>query len=148
MPTPRALPGLRTGDFDVVLSFDWQCLPLILGADTDRHDLLRESSQIVLPPSHRLAGSSGPLRLEELAEEQWCLSSEHNSREAILQTMRSAGFTPQVVYEPQFARSIARGAEAGIGIGIVPQSADLRGLDVARASACRTGASTVISSPW
>jgi DNA-binding transcriptional LysR family regulator len=130
VPTPRALPGLRTGDIDIVLSFDWQGLPLVFGPATERHDLLSESCQVVLPPSHRLARSNGPLRLEDLAEEQWCLSSEHNSREAILHAMRSAGFTPEVVYEPQFARSIARGAEAGIGIGIVPHSADLRGLDV------------------
>ena len=130
VPTPRALPGLRTGDFDIVLSFDWRGLPLILGPETDRHDLLSESCQVVLPPDHRFAGGSGSLRLKELADEKWCLSSEHNSREAILQAMRSAGFAPEVVYEPQFARSIARGAEAGIGIGIVPYSADLRGLDV------------------
>ncbi len=130
VPTSRALPGLRTGDFDIVLSFDWQGLPLIFGPATERHDLLSESCQVVLPPNHRFAAGGGPLRLKELADEQWCLSSEQNSREAILRAMRSAGFTPQVVYEPQFARSIARGAEAGIGIGIVPHSADLRGLDV------------------
>jgi DNA-binding transcriptional LysR family regulator len=130
VPTSTALPALRTGEFDVVLSNDWDCLPMVLSPDTARHDLMTENYTVVLPPSHRLAGSSDPLRLEDLADEQWCLSSEENVREAVLLAMRSAGFHPRVAYEPQFARTIAHGAAAGIGVGIVPNSADLRGLDV------------------
>ena len=98
--------------------------------DTTRHDLFTETYMVVVAPSHPLAGSAEPLQLRELADEQWCLCSEEMNRDAVLQAMRLAGFHPQIVYEPQFARSIATGAEAGLGIGIVPRSADLRGLDV------------------
>jgi DNA-binding transcriptional LysR family regulator len=129
-PPSRALAGLRTGDFDIVLSNDWERFPVVTSPDTARHDLLTETYRVVLPPSHRLAMGSGPMRLEDLAEEQWCLSTEESSREAILQAMRWAGFQPEVAYEPHYSRSVARGAEAGLGIGIVPHSADLRGLDV------------------
>jgi DNA-binding transcriptional LysR family regulator len=128
--TTKALPELRAGRFDIVLSGDWDCLPMVSTPDTTRHDLFTETYLVVMAPSHPLAGSRDPLRLRDLADEQWCLCSEEMNREAALRAMRAAGFHPQIVYEPQFSRSIATGAEAGIGIGIVPQSADLRGLDV------------------
>jgi DNA-binding transcriptional LysR family regulator len=129
-PTSLALPALRTGDFDIVLSRDWDCLPIASGPHTARHDLMSETYTVVLPPTHRLAGGSEPLRLSDLADEHWCLSSEESNRKAVLLAMHSAGFQPRIAYEPHYSRSIATGAEAGLGVGIVPHSADLRGLDV------------------
>jgi DNA-binding transcriptional LysR family regulator len=130
VPTSLAIPGLRTGEFDMVLSNDWDCLPIVSGPDTDRHDLMTEPCTVVLPRSHPLASSTDALRLADLADEEWCLSAEEATRHAVLLAMRAAGFEPRVAYEPNYPRSIARGAEAGLGIGIVPRSADLRGLDV------------------
>ena len=131
VPSSVALPGLRTGDFDVVLSNDWDCLPMVPSPDTDRHDLMTDSYAVALPPSHRLAEGAGPLRLRDLADEHWCLTSEKRSREAAVLAMRLAGFQPRIACECQYSRSIASGAETGLGIGIVPCATDLRGLDIA-----------------
>jgi DNA-binding transcriptional LysR family regulator len=130
LPTSIALPALRTGEFDIVLASDWDCLPMIPDPDTTRHDSMSDTYLVVLPPGHRLAGCADPLRLKDLADEQWCLSSEEMCREAVQLAMRSAGFRPRIACECQYSRSIATSAETGIGIGIVPRLADLRGLDV------------------
>lgn len=130
LPTSIALPALRTGEFDIVLASDWDCLPMIPGPDTARHDLMSDTYLVVLPTAHPLAGSIEPLRLKDLADEHWCLSSEEMCREAVQLAMRSAGFVARVACECQYSRSIAMSAETGLGIGIVPSLADLRGLDV------------------
>ena len=43
MPTSVALPGLRTGEFDIALSNDWDCLPMVSSPDTTRHDLMTDT---------------------------------------------------------------------------------------------------------
>ena len=130
LPTSIAVPALCTGEFDIVLASDWDCLPMIPSPDIARQDLMSDTYFVVLAPSHALAGSGDPLCLRDLADEPWCLSSEELCREAVLLAMRSAGFEPRIACECQYSRSIAISAETGIGIGIVPRLADLRGLDV------------------
>jgi DNA-binding transcriptional LysR family regulator len=105
-------------------------MPAAETVGTTRHDLLTEPYFAVLPPSHPLAGDAGPLRLKELAHEPWCVTQEEAFRDALELTWRSEGFQPRVVFESIFSRAIAGAAEGELGVGVIPGSTDLRGMNV------------------
>ena len=125
-----ALSALRAGEIDIALADDWSCLPAPASKGTTRLDLLDEGYEVVLPSSHPLA-SEETLQLRDLAHEQWCITQEHGFREALRLTMRAAGFTPDVVLTSFNSRALVLSAEIGLGIGVIPVSADTRGADVA-----------------
>jgi DNA-binding transcriptional LysR family regulator len=126
----RSLPALRAGELDIVISNDWDCMPATASVDMSRFDLLTESYFVALPPSHPLASQSGPLQLKDLAHESWCVTQEEVFRTALTRTMHAAGFQPHVVFESIYSRSIAGYAEIGLGIGVIPASTDVRGMDI------------------
>ena len=130
MDPADALSALRAGGIDVALADDWSCLPAPASKGTVRFDLLNEGYQVVLPPSHPLA-SEQFLQLRDLAHEQWCITREHGFRDALQLTMRAAGFTPNVVLRSFNSRALVLSAEIGLGVGVIPISADTRGADVA-----------------
>jgi len=125
-----ALAALRAGEIDVALADDWSCLPAPASKGTTRFDLLTEGYQVVLPLSHPLA-SAETLRLRDLAHEQWCVTREHGFRAALQLTVRAAGFTPDVVLRSFNSRALVLSAEIGLGVGVIPISADTRGATVA-----------------
>ena len=125
-----ALAALRAGEIDVALADDWDCLPTPLSEGITRLDLLTEAYQVVLPRSHPLAGEES-LLLRDLADEPWCVTQERGFREALEQTMRAAGFTPRVVLRSFNSRALVLSAEIGLGVGVIPASADTRGAGVA-----------------
>ena len=84
----------------------------------------------MLPRSHPLAGEES-LLLQDLADEPWCITREHGFREALEQTMRTAGFTPNVVLRSFNSRALVLSAEIGLGVAVIPTSTDTRGADVA-----------------
>lgn len=124
-----ALSALRAGEIDIALSNDWECQPAPATVGTNRIDVMTESYHVVLPPSHPLAGEP-MLRLRDLAHEPWCLIQEQGFREALLTLMRLAGFDPTVVLTSFNSRALVLASEAGIGVSVVPVSADTRGARV------------------
>lgn len=125
-----ALAALRAGEIDIALADDWDCLPAPASRGTTRFDLVTEGYEAVLPTSHRLAGEK-TLQLRDLAQEQWCVTREHGFREALELTMRAAGFVPDIVLRSFNSRALVLSAEIGLGVGVIPVSADTRGADVA-----------------
>jgi DNA-binding transcriptional LysR family regulator len=128
----RALPALRAGQLDIALSHEWDFVPIAADPSITRYDLLTEPIVVLLPPSHPLALSGGPVRLEDLAGERWCVAQESAaSREAVERVAQSAGFEPRVILESNYFRAIGSAVEAGLGVGVAPLMTDLRGLDIA-----------------
>jgi DNA-binding transcriptional LysR family regulator len=125
-----ALPALRTGEIDVALADDWDRLPAPASKGTTRFDLLEEGYEVVLPRSHPLAGEDA-LRLRDLAGERWCVTQEAGFSQALQSTMQAAGFSPDVALRSFNSRALVLAAEIGLGIGVIPVSADTRGSDVA-----------------
>lgn len=125
-----ALASLRTGDIDIAVADDWDCVPTPLSDGTARLDLLTETCQVVLPRSHPFADEES-LQLQDLADEPWCVSQERGFCEALEQTMRAARLTPRVVFRSRDSRALVLAAEIGLGVGVIPASADTRGADVA-----------------
>ena len=84
----------------------------------------------MLPASHPLANEE-VLQLRDLAHEQWCVTREHGFRDVLQLAMRAAGFTPNVVLRSFNSRALVLSAEMGLGVGVIPVSADTRGANVA-----------------
>lgn len=130
MEPVRALPALKAGQLDIALSHEWDFVPLAKDPGLDRLDLLTEPIAALLPRDHPRA--TGPVRLNDLAEEPWCVATESAaSRQAVERVAHSAGFDPRVVFESNYFRAIGSAVEAGLGVGIAPAMTDLRGLDIA-----------------
>ena len=72
-----------------------------------------------------------PYSCETWLTSRWCITQEHGSREALQLTMRTAGFTPNVVLTSFNSRALVLSAEIGLGVGVIPVSADTRGANVA-----------------
>jgi DNA-binding transcriptional LysR family regulator len=125
-----ALSALRAGEIDIALADDWNCLPAPASKGTTRFDLLAEGYHVVLPLSHPLAREES-LQLRDLADEQWCVTREPGFRDALQLTMQAAGFTPDVVLRSYNSRALVLSAEIGLGVGVIPVSADTRGANVA-----------------
>jgi len=128
----RALPALRAGQIDIALSHEWDYVPFTADPSITRYDLLKEPSGVLRPPGHPLALGGGPVRLNDLAGENWCVAQESAaSREAVERVAQAAGFEPHVILESNYFRAIGSAVEAGIGVGVAPLMTDLRGLDIA-----------------
>jgi DNA-binding transcriptional LysR family regulator len=128
----RALPALRAGQIDIALSHEWDFVPFAADPSITRYDLLKEPIVVLLPPAHPLAAGGGPVRLKDLAGEDWCVAQESAaSREAVERVAQSAGFQPRVIMESNYFRAIGSAVEAGLGVGVAPLMTDLRGLDIA-----------------
>jgi DNA-binding transcriptional LysR family regulator len=110
-------PRLLSGEFDVALGYQDATLPRREMKDVERVDLLQETFLVGLPPDHRLAETTGPIALGDLADDDWILPSTEGF---LADACREAGFEPHVValcQEPVGARGmIAR----GLGVGWVP----------------------------
>jgi DNA-binding transcriptional LysR family regulator len=126
----EALPALRVGAIDIVLSMEWECRPATARAGTTRFDLLTDRYVVALSPAHPLANDDGPLHLRDLAHERWCMTREPRFREVLERTMRTAGFETRPVFEATNAFGIAAACGIGFGIGVIPEGMGLGNIAV------------------
>ena len=126
MQPTDALSALRVGEIDIALSNEWDCQPAPAVIGTTRIELMTEGYHVVLPPSHPLANEPS-LNLRDLAHEPWCLTLEQGFRAALRTRMKLAGFESNVVLSSFNSRALVLAAEAGMGVSVVPVSADSRG---------------------
>src|SRR4051812_6660348 len=94
-----ALPALALGDVDVALCDEWQHQPRTLPPGVERHDLLSDPVQLMLPARHpALKRHDGALPIAELADEIW--ASGHPSMGWEQMTQRACrqlgGFEPDI----------------------------------------------------
>ncbi len=116
--TPSTLePRFLSGEFDVALGYQFATASRREFEGAERIDLFQETFLIGIPPQHRLADSTRPVALSELADEDWIVPSTDGF---LVQACRDAGFDPRIVsitQDPVATRGlIAR----GIGVGWVP----------------------------
>lgn len=82
-----------------------------------RVDLLQETFLIGMPETHRLAATSGPVRLVELADDDWIMPSAEGF---LVQACRDAGFSPRIVSITQDPIATRGFISRGLGVGWVP----------------------------
>ncbi|HVE67024.1 MAG TPA: LysR family transcriptional regulator [Solirubrobacteraceae bacterium] len=108
-----ALPALALGDLDVVLGDEWQHQPRPLPAGLERHDLLSDPVNLVLPARHALARRHDEaVPLAELADEAWTTGHEGMGWDGMTQrTCRAlGGFDPDIRH---------RANDANVGLALV-----------------------------
>lgn len=84
----------------------------------------------LLPDGHPLAEETGPLSVRELHGRRIMIHGEpFLSTELLKSTCRLTGTEPDIVYECPVGQTLAALTEAGLGITIVGDTADLRGFN-------------------
>ncbi len=124
----EAMPALKSGQFDVVVSHEYSVQPRYVDPGIDRTDILTERMLLALPANHPLADKSA--RLADFAEERWIVGRDGTScRDAVICAANIAGFEPIVDLQFEDYRVIAHAVRRGLGAALIPRIADLRGID-------------------
>ena len=119
----ESLPGLRGGEIDLALTFDYESVPAEEERDLDRTLVLTESMYVALPKSHPLADRA-VVPLAELADHEWlCGSRPSSCGAAVVQACRSAGFEPAIGFESDDYHVMQGFIAAGLGVTLLPDLA-------------------------
>jgi DNA-binding transcriptional LysR family regulator len=117
------VPRLRTGEFDLVLIYEFRGVSEKLGAGLRRFDLLEDPMRVALPAGHELAGRD-PLRLRDLREESWVQTSASTPyARYVVRSCHAAGFEPRVSLESDDFQTVQGLVAAGVGVALIPQLA-------------------------
>ncbi len=107
-------PRLLAGELDVAVGYQDATAERREIQGALRTDLFQETFLVGLAPDHRLAGSVSPIRLEQLAEDEWIVPSTEGF---LMQACRDAGFDPRIVAvtsDPLATRGLIT---RGLGVG-------------------------------
>ncbi len=119
----HALPVLALGDVDLVLGDEWQHQPRRLPAGVERHDLLRDLVQLVLPAGHPVARRHrDAVPLAELAGEAWTTGHAGIGWEEMTQrTCREhGGFDPDIRHRANDATVSLALVARGLAVTLLP----------------------------
>ena len=117
---PRALDALRRGDIDLALVFNYNLAQLVDPADADLTEILVEPIYAVLPATHRLAASTEPVQLSQLADESWIQCYTASCGLLLDRAARSAGFTPSVAFQTDDYPTTLALIATGLGVALLP----------------------------
>ena len=114
---------LRAGELDLAVVFDFPAAGEDIGDGLDLHHLLDQPFDIVLHPSHPLAGKNR-VRPGDLANEDWMLQDlgpESPTLKLIARMCAAAGFEPRVAFRVNDCQVILAMVAAGEGVSILPR---------------------------
>jgi DNA-binding transcriptional LysR family regulator len=118
-----SFPGLKRGDFDLAVVFDYPDFPLDFARDVEAELIYEERMRVALPPAHPLAAAKS-VRLSDLAEEDWlCGALPSSCRDQVLELCRAAGFEPRISFQSEDYEVIKGFVAAGLGVTILPELA-------------------------
>ncbi|WP_320778076.1 LysR substrate-binding domain-containing protein [Streptomyces sp. CRN 30] len=115
------LKALGEGSLDLGL-----IRPSATGADLTSRTAVREGLLAALPARHPLAAAVGPMRIEDLAGEDFLMYSPIEARyfhELLVSIFRAAQVRPVITQYLSQVHSILALVEGGLGIALVPESA-------------------------
>jgi DNA-binding transcriptional LysR family regulator len=118
-----ALPALALGDIDLVVGDEWQHQPLRLPEGVERHDLLRDPVNVVLPARHPVARRhQGAVPLAELAGDAWSTGHAGIAWEEMTQrTCRGlGGFDPDIRHRANDATISLALVARGLAVTLLP----------------------------
>jgi molybdate transport repressor ModE-like protein len=119
----ESFPGLKRGDFDLVVIFDYPHFPLEFDRDTEAEMVYEEPMRVALPPGHPLAAAKS-VRIEDLADEDWlCGALPSSCRFQVFQLARDAGFEPRISFHSEDYNVIKGFVAAGLGVAVLPELA-------------------------
>ncbi len=115
----EAMPALKTGHLDLVLTYEWDFIPVIEDSGIERTLLLTEPVYLALPASHPLAGRT--VHLDELKNEEWIVGRDSTSMLDLVVTVAGrAGFEPRTDLHSMDFQVILAAVAEGLGVTLVP----------------------------
>src|SRR5215211_2137443 len=120
----QALPALALGDVDFVLGDEWQHQPRRLPAGLQRHELLRDPVNLVLPARHSVARRHhDAVPLAELAGEAWTTGHVGMGWEGMTErTCREhGGFDPDIRHRTNDATVSLALVARGLAVTLLPE---------------------------
>jgi DNA-binding transcriptional LysR family regulator len=116
-------PGVKRGDFDVAVVFDYPEYPLEFSRDVEAELIFEEPMRVALPAGHPLAAAKS-VRLADLAEEDWhCGALPSSCRSQVINLCREAGFEPRISFQSEDYEVIKGFVAGGLGVSILPELA-------------------------
>jgi DNA-binding transcriptional LysR family regulator len=120
----QALPALVLGDVDLVLGDEWEHQPRRLPEGLQRHELLADPVQVVLPAGHPVARRfRDAVPLAELAGEPWATGHAGMGWEQMTQgTCRDlGGFDPDIRHRANDATISLALVARGLAVTLLPE---------------------------
>jgi DNA-binding transcriptional LysR family regulator len=120
----QALPELALGEIDIVLADEWEHQPRSLSPDLERHELIRELVQVVLPARHPLARRhKETVPLAELAGEPWVTGHRRMGWEEMTQgaCRDLGGFEPDIRHRTNDATMSLALVARGLAVTLLPE---------------------------
>ncbi len=115
-----SVAGLRSGDLDLAVIFEYDLVPRHDWQDIERMTLVEEPMSLALPAEHPLAWQSS-VSLPELADEAWIGGTRPQAcSELLRRACRVAGFEPRIAYESDDYAAVQGLIAAGAGCALVP----------------------------
>ena len=119
----QAIPALALGDIDVVLADEWQHQPRALPPSLERHELLSDPVNLVLPEAHpALRRHTGAVPLAELADEPWATGHPAMGWEEMTQRIcrELGGFEPDIRFRANDANVSLALVARGLALALIP----------------------------
>ena len=119
----QAIPALALGDIDLVLADEWQHQPRHLPPSLERHELLSDPVNVVLPEHHPvLRRHDGAVRLAELADEPWATGHPAMGWEEMTQRIcrELGGFEPDIRFRANDANVSLALVARGLALALIP----------------------------
>ena len=118
-----SVAGLRSGDLDLAVLFEYDLVPRHFWQDIERVTLLEEPMRLALPADHPLAWQSS-VSLSDLAGEAWVGGTRPQAcSELLRRACRVAGFEPRIAYESDDYAAVQGLIAAGAAVALVPELA-------------------------
>jgi DNA-binding transcriptional LysR family regulator len=119
----QAIPALALGDIDLVLADEWQHQPRHLPPSLERHELLSDPVNVVLPAAHPvLRRHTGAVPLAELADEPWATGHPAMGWEEMTQRIcrELGGFEPDIRFRANDANVSLALVARGLALALIP----------------------------
>jgi DNA-binding transcriptional LysR family regulator len=117
----ESIPLLKRGEMDIIISYGYDRLPEKEDPSIERLLLMTEPHNIALPVDHPEAAHGGPVRLADLAEEQWVVGRDGSPfMDVMLRIANEAGFSARVDLHSNDYQVILAAVEAGLGVALIP----------------------------
>lgn len=115
----ESIPLLKTGDLDILLTYEFDKMPIREDPGLERIVLMSEPMAIALPVSHPLA--AGPVRIADFRDDQWIVGRDGSPfLEVQVRVSNEAGYQPRVDLHSNDFQVILAAVEAGLGVALVP----------------------------
>jgi DNA-binding transcriptional LysR family regulator len=121
----KLVEGVRSGDLDLAVVFDFPALGLTVDEGIEGHHLLDDPNDLLVHPEHRLARRKR-VTFDDLRDEDWLfptLGPESPTQKLFTAACSDAGYEPRIVFRVNDCEMFQALIAAGMGIGFLPRIA-------------------------